>query len=77
MKVLLRCQSFIADLPACAAFLNVKQFNGYFGCINCFHPGTYSAEYRKMIYKPLKNVQVGLKTTIIIASITGTKGFFF
>jgi hypothetical protein len=27
----IRCHSFIADLPARAAFLNIKQFNGYYG----------------------------------------------
>ena len=32
----------IADLPAKAAMLNIKQFNGEFGCITCLHPGESS-----------------------------------
>ena len=27
------------DLPAKAMLLNIKQFNGVFGCVSCFHPG--------------------------------------
>ena len=40
------------DLPAKAAALNVKQFNGEFGCLNCLHPGEYSKIHRKTIYPP-------------------------
>lgn len=39
-----------ADLPAKAAALNMNQFNGYFGCNICLIKGTYSNEYRKMIF---------------------------
>jgi hypothetical protein len=31
--------SLIVDLPAKAMLLNIKQFNGEFGCVACFHPG--------------------------------------
>ncbi len=41
----IRCHNFVADLPARAAFLNFKQFNGYYGCLNCFHPGEYNETY--------------------------------
>ena len=34
----IRCQAGLFDLPAKAMILNVKQFNGKFGCISCFHP---------------------------------------
>jgi hypothetical protein len=34
-----RIQSFLMDLPAKAAVLNIKQFNGEFGCLACDHPG--------------------------------------
>ena len=53
LKIDIICQSFIADLPARASYLNVMQFNGYYGCMNCFHPGEYDLNNRKMIYKPL------------------------
>jgi hypothetical protein len=38
---MLRVHTFIADLPAKAAVLNVKQFNGIFGCLVCKHPSKY------------------------------------
>jgi len=38
------------DLPAKASVLNVKQFNGEFGCITCDHPGESSKAARKWIY---------------------------
>ena len=38
------------DLPAKASVLNVKQFNGEFGCIACDHPGEGSKKARKWIY---------------------------
>jgi hypothetical protein len=59
----IRCHSFIADLPARAAFLNIKQFNGYYGCLNCFHSGEYDQASSKVIFKPKDNVP--LKTNAI------------
>ena len=46
----------MADLPARASFLNIKQFNGYYGCLNCFHPGEYNETHGKVIFKPHENV---------------------
>lgn len=40
-KINFRCQAGLFDLPAKASIAKVKQFNGYFGCINCFHPGRH------------------------------------
>jgi len=37
--IMIRCHSGLYDLPAKAMICNVKQFNGEFGCISCFHPG--------------------------------------
>lgn len=48
--------SFLADLPAKAACLNMTQFNGYYGCSVCEIKGTYSPQYRKMIYPPEKEL---------------------
>jgi predicted HAD superfamily hydrolase len=59
----IRCHSFFADLLARAAFLNIKQFNGYYGCLNCFHPGEYDQASSKLIFKPKDNVP--LKTNAI------------
>ncbi|CAF1068975.1 unnamed protein product [Brachionus calyciflorus] len=50
----IRAHSIIMDLPAKSAVLNVKQFNGEFGCTYCYHPGEHSGIYNKRIYPPLK-----------------------
>jgi hypothetical protein len=52
LTIRVRCQMFIADLPAKAAALNIKQFNGDFGCVSCIHPGLYNNQFRKMTYPP-------------------------
>ena len=39
LQFYLRVESSLADLPARAASLNMKQFNGKFGCPVCYHPG--------------------------------------
>ena len=49
---LIRVQSIILDLPAKAAVLKVKQFNGEFGCIHCFHPGEWCSSMHKRLYPP-------------------------
>lgn len=46
----IRVQAFILDLPAKSAFLNVNQFNGYYGCVACHESGNYLDD--KMIYLP-------------------------
>ena len=42
----------IFDLPAKAAVLCAKQFNGKYGCSVCLHPGEYSRKSRK--YPPYR-----------------------
>lgn len=69
----IRGQSFVADLPAREAFLNIKQFNGYFGCLNCFHPGEYDQEVSKVIFRPLENVP--LKTTDLYNQLSAMAEF--
>jgi hypothetical protein len=44
----------MADLPARANILNVKQFNGKFGCIQCNEPGVFLNELSKRVYTPPK-----------------------
>jgi hypothetical protein len=46
------------DLPAKAAALNIKQFNGEHGCVSCFHPGEYRGDLHANIYPP---IQVNIK----------------
>lgn len=46
----IRIQSFLMDLPAKASVLNIKQFNGEFGCIACDHPGENHHLYKKWHY---------------------------
>ena len=38
-RVRIRGQSGLLDLPAKASVCNVKQFNGEYGCVCCFHHG--------------------------------------
>ena len=57
-KIQVRCQSLIMDLPAKAAALNIKQFNGEHGCVSCFHPGEYRGDLHANIYPP---IQVNIK----------------
>ena len=43
-----RIQSVVPHLPAKALLLNIKQYNGKFGCITCKHPGRYSHSARQI-----------------------------
>ena len=40
----------VLDLVAKAPTLNMKQFNGYYGCPTCLHPGSHNG--RSMVYLP-------------------------
>ncbi len=39
-------------MPAKAAILNIKQFDGEYECLHCFHPGSHLHEYSKRVYLP-------------------------
>ena len=43
-----RIQSVVPHLPAKALLLNIKQYNGKFGCSMCKHPGRYSHSARQI-----------------------------
>ncbi|CAH3156573.1 unnamed protein product [Pocillopora meandrina] len=43
-----RIQSVVPHLPAKALLLNIKQYNGKFGCSTCKHPERYSHSARQM-----------------------------
>ena len=45
-----RIQSIVPDLPAKALFLNIKQFNGQFGCSTCKHPCRYDRELKARVF---------------------------
>ena len=50
----LRIQGQVADLPAKAASLNFKQFNGKFGCSVCLEPGKKDTNNQLVRYYPHK-----------------------
>jgi hypothetical protein len=81
-----RVQMFVADLPAKAAALNIKQFNGDFGCIKCLHPGEWNRAFHKMTYPPLETslrdarsfqrmASVAEKSNTIVFGIKGKSSF--
>jgi len=39
--ITLRCQIGLFDAPTKSSITNTKQYNGYFGCLACFHPGVH------------------------------------
>ena len=43
-----RILSVVPHLPAKALLLNIKQYNGKFGCSMCKHPGRYSHSARQI-----------------------------
>lgn len=50
----LRIQGQVADLPAKAASLNLKQFNGKFGCSICLEAGKKDRDNPLLRYYPHK-----------------------
>ena len=53
----------IFDLPAKAAVLCAKQFNGKYGCSVCINPGVYSRRSRKYVPVP-EDTQVGVSCSM-------------
>jgi hypothetical protein len=45
----------IQDTPAIAKVFNVNQFNGRFGCVNCFNAGVQLKGKKKRVYLHSKN----------------------
>jgi len=58
LNVYVRTQCLIADLPAKAALLNMKQYNGEFGCVACLNPGQAAGPGHR-IYPFDKKVKLG------------------
>ena len=71
----------VFDLVATAVVLNMKQFNGSYGCPTCLHPGKY---YNTQVYPPSseqfsirtcegieKAIQEGKLTCTIVEGIKG------
>ncbi len=40
----------IADAPAMAKNVNMNQYNGYFGCVHCLHPGERLENFSKTVF---------------------------
>jgi hypothetical protein len=58
-QTVINIHTFLGDLPAKASVLNVKQFNGYYGCVACDHESEYitvtnkkNKQSKKQIYGP-------------------------
>ena len=80
----LRIQGQVADLPAKAASINLKQFNGKFGCSVCLEPGEKDRDNPLLKYYPYKATKAPLpnhedtmhhaKLADVGSSIFGVKG---
>ena len=57
----LRIQGHLADLPAKAASLNFKQFNGRFGCSVCLDPGAVDEINPLLRYYPYRTQKAPLR----------------
>lgn len=55
-KFNLKIHAFIADSPARSKVCNSIQFNGYYGCIKCMHPGT--CLNKVILYPNLDNIKL-------------------
>ncbi|CAF1026554.1 unnamed protein product [Brachionus calyciflorus] len=53
-KINIAIHGFISDAPARSKACNCVQFNGYFRCIKCFHPG--KGINRVIVYPTLPNI---------------------
>ena len=83
----MRIQSIVPDLPAKAMLINLKQYNGKFGCSTCKHPGRYVKELRSRIYEYTSNVplrtgkesqrfaEVAERTSLVIFGVKGKNVF--
>lgn len=54
IKLTFKIHGLIADSPARAKALNMKQFNGKFGCTLCMHPSERNSSNTASIYPILK-----------------------
>jgi hypothetical protein len=54
----------VFDMPAKAAVLSMKQFNGEYGCPTCFHPGKRLANGAR-VYLPSEEIQLRTHKSIV------------
>jgi hypothetical protein len=47
----------IADAPAMAKLVNMTQYNGYYGCVHCLHPGERLENLSKTVFPYSKNIK--------------------
>ena len=52
IQVVVKIRAGVFDLPAMSSVLNIKQFNGEFGCPYCCNPGRIHPQTRARIYEP-------------------------
>jgi len=52
----------IADAPAMAKLVNMNQYNGYYGCVHCLHPGERLESFSKTVFPYSKNIKPRLNS---------------
>ena len=62
----------VFDLPAKAAALCSKQFNGKYGCSVCLHPGEYSN--RRRLYAPTQHSERTHQSVVAAGRLAEAKG---
>ena len=76
----LRIQGQVADLPAKAASLNMKQYNGKFGCSICLEPGEKDGDNPLLRHYPYKATKAPLRNhedTMQHADLASSKSSIF
>ena len=56
-KLEIKLVGVIADAPAMAKLVNMNQFNGYYGCVHCLHPGQRLENFSKTVFPYSKNIK--------------------
>jgi hypothetical protein len=55
----------IADAPAMAKIVNMNQYNGYFGCVHCLHPGERLENFSKTVFPYSKTIKPRLNSDYV------------
>ena len=61
-KINIKLVGMIADAPAMAKLVNMNQFNGYYGCVHCLHPGERLESFSKTVFPYSKNIKPRLNS---------------
>jgi len=61
-KLNIKLVGAIADAPAMAKLVNMNQYNGYYGCVHCLHPGERLENFAKTVFPYSKNIKPRLNS---------------